>query len=504
MKKQIIISSLIAAAIWSGTALAITSTVSTNAGDNDNQLSLTTNSAVATNAPIINHSKNETVFITTNETGEAKTKFIGNTLYNGTEELPFNFNITYFLNGVEISAQNLAKKSGHVKIIFSYDSTAKYNNKCIPFVAITGITLDHAKFNNLKLTNGKIIEENSNQYIIAGYSIIGINKNLGADFLPQNFILEADVKDFELKNTYTIFTNDILADIDTSKLNQIDEIISSIDQLEDGINKIISGSTDLSNGILELVSGTKTIHEGSKALAAGTTEITKNTNLLASGLNTLTSNNETIQNGINTFISTVFTEANDVIKLLKSLGAPIEFDEINSANYQAVYQDFTSKIDLYRAYIANFLDDLDITNEQKVITKVLFEQAILAIDGLKSLIDLNLGIITYTDNVAIIADGASKLASAMSVLEFNTNKLSSGLGTLVDGETKLYEGAVTLNNGLKTFKTAGIDKLVNFASKDLDNFIYNFKATINAANSYKNFGNVDAESVKFIVKTPSI
>ncbi len=505
MKKQIIISSLAAATIWSGTAFAIinTTNVDTNNESSKQQL-LATNSTTITHTPTINHSKNETVFVTTDETGQAKSKFIGNTLYSGTEDLPFNLNITYFLNDTKISAQELAGKSGHIKIVFNYDSVSKYNNKYIPFVAVTGVTLDHSKFNNLNLVNGKIIEENSNHYIIAGYSITGINKNLGTNFLPQNFILEADVNEFKLENTYTIFTNDILADIDTSKLNQIDELVNSVSQLENGINELINGSTTISNGLLELTNGTTDIYEGSKALTAGTTEITKNANLLASGLNTLVSNNGAIQDGASAIANTILSKANDAIKILKNLGVPIEFDEINSTNYQTVYQDFVSKTNLYQIYITNFLDNLNITNEQKAIIKNLFKQAISAIESIKNLVDLNLGIITYTNNVATIADGASKLANAMSVLEFNTNKLSAGLGTLVDGETKLYEGSVALNNGLKTFKTAGIDKLVNFASKDLNNFVYNFKATLGAANSYKNFGDVDANSVKFIVKTPTV
>ena len=100
------------------------------------------------------------------------------------------------------------------------------------------------------------------------------------------------------------------------------------------------------------------------------------------------------------------------------------------------------------------------------------------------------GLVDYTDGVAKAATGATTI--------------SAGLGSLVEGEIKLYEGSITLKDGLTTFKTAGIDKLVNFASKDLANFTRNTRATVNAAASYKSFGNADANSVKFIVKTPSI
>ena len=185
MKKQIIISSLIAVGILGSTGLLVLNSANAEEGTTNNALVATNTDLVV--AKPINTTKNETVYVITDETGATKTRFIGSTIYDGAEELPFNFTVAYYLNGQEISAKDLKGKSGHVKIVYHYNSTATYQGKYIPFVAITGITLDHNKFSNVKVESGKIISESSENYIIAGYGLAGANQDLGVNFLPDSF-----------------------------------------------------------------------------------------------------------------------------------------------------------------------------------------------------------------------------------------------------------------------------------------------------------------------------
>ena len=226
MKKQVLISSLIAAGILSVTSLIAVNNYA-NAEETTGGTPIASNTDLVVAKPI-NTTKNETVYVLTDEAGTTKSRFIGSTIYDGAEELPFNFTVSYYLNGQEISGQDLKGKSGHVRIVYHYNSTATYQGKYVPFLAITGITLDHSKFSDVKISNGKIISESSDNYIIAGYGLAGANQDLGTDFLPDSFSLEADTTNFSLENTYTIFTNEIIADLDTSKLNRLDELTSSV------------------------------------------------------------------------------------------------------------------------------------------------------------------------------------------------------------------------------------------------------------------------------------
>ena len=473
MKKQIVISTLISMAIWGVTLVAVLNTASAKESNQNQGLLANNSSLITTKTPI--STQNETVYVMTDENGNEKSKFIGSTLYSGTEELPFTFNATYYLNGEEISAKDLSGKSGHVKIVYKYASTARYQGKYIPFLAITNLVLDHAKFTNLRMTNGKLLHETPDSYIVTGFGLAGVSADLGVDFLPDSFTFEADVTDFKLEDVYTVFTNDLIADIDLSMLTDLDSVINSIYQLSDGLDRIFSGANELTNGLASALSGTKTLYEGSQTLA--------------SGLNELTSYNEKLIAGV--------TE----IKNLAPSIAELMQEKIDSLNNQKSSLE-TQKADLEQQLAT--IPDLPPYAEARATILAYINQITAGIEqinagitklttGLSKLPELNTlydGLISYTDGVAKAAAGSTTL--------------SNGLGTLYEGQTKLYQGSITLKDGLTAFKTSGIDKLVNFASKDLSSFTNNLRATVRAAASYKNFGDTDAKSVKFILKTPAI
>ena len=480
MKKQIIISSIVSATILGVTGITVLSKNASAEPNNGNTPLVATTDNLSTPKTVIS-SKNETVYVITDENGNAKSKFIGSTIYDGTEELPFDFKVTYYLNGQEISSKDLAGKSGHVKIIYTYSSTAFYQSKRIPFLAITGITLDHSKFTNVKVNNGKIISENSDSYIIAGYGVAGMNQDLGTDFLPDTFILEADTTNFNLENTYTIFTNDILADLDTSKLNNLDNLVSSVYQLEDGINKLVNGATDLSKGLSSALDGTKQLYAGSQTLATGAEEIAINTATLSDNLNNLNAN---LSTALNTGASEIF----DGVLATTSNTITAQISQVMPGfSITLTQNDYKTKLDNLATQIPTYAASFQETKAK-----------LGSIESFCSYLKF------YTSSIDTMATITPELAAGAAKLSAGAATLSAGLGTLVEGETKLYEGSVTLKDGLNTFKTSGIDKLVNFASKDLASFTYNARTTINAASSYRNFGNVNAESVKFIVKTPNI
>ncbi|MDO5480522.1 MAG: hypothetical protein Q4F58_02540 [Candidatus Saccharibacteria bacterium] len=473
MKKQIVISTLIGVAIWGATAAMVLNTASAKESDNNQGLLANNSSLITTKTPI--NTQNETVYVMTDENGNTKSKYIGSTLYSGTEELPFTFGITYFLNGQEISAKDLAGKSGHVKIIFNYASTARYQGKYVPFVAITNLVLDHAKFTNLRMTNGKLLHETPDNYIITGFGLAGGNADLGVDILPDNFTFEADTTDFKLEDVYTVFTNDLIADIDLSMLTDLDSVINSIYQLSDGLDKIVNGANELTNGLATALDGTKTLYEGSKTLTNGLSELTSHNEELIAGVSEIKNLTPSIAELMQEKIDSLNEQKDD----LKNQKAELE-QQLAAIPDLPPYAEARATILAYINQITAGIEQID-TGITKLTT------------GLSKLPKLNTlydGIISYTNGVAKAAAGSTTL--------------SNGLGALVEGQTKLYQGAITLRDGLTTFKTSGIDKLVNFAKNDLSRFTNNLRATVRAAGSYKSFGNVEAKSVKFIVKTPSI
>lgn len=482
MKKPIIYSTALAAVLLAATTGAI---INSNALATENSVELATEtSSVFTTRPAIG-TKNETIYALASADGATGSLFVGNHLYTGSETLPISMNIKYYLDDSEISASDLAGKSGHIKIVYTYNSETEINGKKVPFLAITGLTLDSAKFSNLELENGKVINEN-NSIVLVGFAMPGLSEDFGTDLLPNTFTLEADVTDFALNDSYTIFTNDFFKEIDTSKLSTIDELKNSMNQLSNGLGEIIAGSSDLSSGLESALAGSKELYNGAKELAAGISAASNGAATLSDGLTILTNNNAKLQAGATAIITSTTQE-------LAASGINVTTETYSDVLTAAINNYTTQYIALAahpEAAPAGALETLEAT-----ITKL--EQA-------KSLLDFATGVIGYTEGAASAASGAVALKTGLATINAKTPDLVNGLGTLVSGNEKLYTGSVTLHDGLTTLKTSGIDKLVNFANNDLAAFTANARATVNAAKSYNHFSNDSAESVKFIIKTPSL
>ncbi len=121
------------------------------------------------------------------------------------EAAPVSVKVTYYLDDKEISPEELSGKSGHVKIRYDYDNTARNGDIYTPFVMATGMSLDMENFANVTATNAKVISDGS-RYIAVGYGMPGMSKSLDLDEedinLPDYFEVEADATDFQLGQGY--------------------------------------------------------------------------------------------------------------------------------------------------------------------------------------------------------------------------------------------------------------------------------------------------------------
>lgn len=262
--------------------------------------------------------------------------------YQGTtdKELPVDVKITYFLDDKEISPDDLAGKSGRVKIRFDYTNNAMTTVKIggkdtklfIPFTMISGTVLSD-NFSNIEVSNGKVISKGDSN-IVLGYAFPGLShdinlskqlsENNNIEF-PQSFEISADVNDFSLLTTVTIGSADLLSSVDVDLENTkedinsvLEELVSSTDKLRDGseelskgtdaleskfveyrkgilavidaVSKINSGAAALDENMIKLVDGSKQIRDGIISLKSafeGENGLNKGVALIASGMKTL-------------------------------------------------------------------------------------------------------------------------------------------------------------------------------------------------------------------------
>lgn len=321
--------------------------------------------------------------------------------YQGTatEEPPVTQKVTYYLDGKEISPEDLAGKSGKVKIRFDYTNTTSYTETVngekqtvsVPFAAITGLVLGDG-FENIEVTNGKA-EVSDSSSVVLGYALPGLNDSLGikdGDLdgdvnIPEYMEMTADVENFSMPAAMTFVVN-------ASDYVSTDGIDTS--DLDDMINDLKDASTQLQDG-------SKTLAEGTDTLADGLSTLQSKLGTFASGVGTLKSGIKTYTDGVSTLSGGLNTLGNSTGALVS--GA----DKLNSGAGQLASGSATLK------------------------------------DGLKS----------YTDGVNGLAKGASDLDAGIGTLAEKSGTLVDGATKLDDGASQLSASASSINEGIKSLDT---------------------------------------------------
>lgn len=239
--------------------------------------------------------------------------------YQGTtdKELPVSVNIKYKLDGEEVLPETLAGASGHLEITYEYvnhtetQKEAGGQNKkvVVPFIAASGMMLPSEKCANVKVDNGKAIEEGDNT-IVVGYAVPGLMDCIESQIedadellehisIGDSFTVEADVTNFEMDMSLTVILPDVIGsrhldDIDT------DEVTDKIDELSDAAVKLSDGTGELDDGAGELVSGAKELNDGSEKIKGGADELKSGTGDLKKGAKDLKKGSEELKKGAGT------------------------------------------------------------------------------------------------------------------------------------------------------------------------------------------------------------
>ncbi len=267
----------------------------------------------------------------------------GDIYYQGSTDKkpPVSLAVTYMLDGKEISPEELAGKSGKVKIRFDY-TNEQYEyaeidgvrtRVYVPFAVVSGILLDHEVFSNVEVSGGRLIDD-GDRMVVMGYALPGMQENLGEAAenldLPDSLEITADVKNFEMGMTASIATNELFSGVEPDEEKMLEDLKGSLDEmtaameqlmdgssqlydglctlsgksgeLADGINRLSDGATQLKEGVGTLDGGAAQLQDGAAQLRDGATS-------LQSGLNTLAANNGNLNGGARQVFETLLAAA---------------------------------------------------------------------------------------------------------------------------------------------------------------------------------------------------
>ena len=291
--------------------------------------------------------------------------------YQGTtdKQLPVSVKATYYLDGNEISPEDLAGKSGKVKIRLDYTSnetvTKDVNGKdediSVPFVAVSGMVLGD-NFTNIQVTNGKYLTQGESN-IVVGYAVPGLDsgvKDAAKDLdteIPDYVEVSADVTDFSLDMTVTMLVNgsemDYSGDLDLTDLDDLTEALSSAgNQLADGSGELSDGATQVSDGAGQLSDGAGQLASGAGTLADKMGDLTTGAGSLKEGMESLSSSSGDLASGVAVIDQSAQSIANGINTLDAAVNAKMTDEEKAAVQKQAADQvsaQLAAGTDMYNA-----------------------------------------------------------------------------------------------------------------------------------------------------------
>lgn len=226
---------------------------------------------------------------------------------NTTEQAPVTIKVTYWLDGQEISPDDLAGKSGHVKIRYDYTNNASFQTEVngeqrtmyTPFVAATGLILDNSNFKNVTTVNGKIAND-GDRTTVAGFAMPGLQEDLDISSddvdIPTYFEIEADATDFSLDTSLTAVSSNLFDSINTDDMSE-DTLGDDINKMNDAMNQLIDGSSSLYDGLTQLADGAGQLDDGIGTLQDSTASLPASADALNSGAHQVASGADQVASG---------------------------------------------------------------------------------------------------------------------------------------------------------------------------------------------------------------
>ncbi len=383
-------------------------------------------------------------------------------------ELPWLINIVYLLDGNEISAKDLAGKSGKVEIRIDIKENKKENINPYFFKNFTlqiSLQLDSRLFNEIEAKGGVMANA-------------GMFKQINFTLLPNNeatFILKADTSNFELE-PINISAIRMIMDMNIDKdalIERFTELEDAVKKIDDGSNQLYDGFVEFRDGLEEYLDGYTAFHTGLGQFLGGIDSLNNGSYQLSQGMGQLASQSEIFINVFEKMQEDAFIQINTQLALME-----LPIPELTVENY------------------AMILDQMP----QLADAKAQLDQVVM----------LNQGFKQYAGGLDQLSQAASQLNGGLYALNQASSQILAGSHQLNKGAQDLFDGAEEFKKGIKEFtkgtgefkkETQGLGTKV---SHEIDEMIDEIFGPDKDIRSFVSDKNTKVKSLQFAFKTEGI
>ena len=421
------------------------------------------------------------------------------------QELPVKLNIKYELDGKEISSDEIAGKSGKVKITISFENKeeheVKINGKTekmyTPFVVATGTYINNDNNKNIEVTNGKAIDDGSKTMVV-GLTFPGMQESLNIDKdtleIPTSIEITRETTNFEMNNIRNYTTPKLIEDSELDIFSKLDDIYSKVETLQSASKQIENGAKTLSDGTTTYVekseefnqalnkfsngvssantsysnidAGIKNLHSQVPDLTLGTKSLSENLGAVNDGVKTMLA----MLDGSQESMTNLKNGAQGISEGLTGLSTAMKTtdytEQINKINSQIdTNKKMITTLSTTTEQLSKVLEDTTLSEAtaQAIKAQITANQSTIAtltadnvylnnmitslnasntqISGLKQQVD------TLAKGAGDVSEGVNGLLDQVGELNTKIKVLNTNTGKMAVGANKLYQGTLGLEAG---------------------------------------------------------
>ena len=306
------------------------------------------------------------------------------------QEPPVELQFSYKLDGAEISPEELAGKSGAVEIRIDYVNHAsakrelngKEETLYTPFLMLSALVLDNEQFENVEIENGKLVSDGS-RTLAVGYALPGMQESLALPedldlTIPDHVTVRADVRDFSLGSVYTMASTELLQNYDENDPEALEKVLSSVQDLSDGMDRLLDGAKALNDGLDPLLEKSGDLQTGMAALSDGADQVAGGAKDLSGGAKALASGATELEDGASRLVqgaSSLQSGSNDLAAGAEQLSSGLDQLSENSgalnSGAKAVFNSLLSAAETQLKANGLSVGSLTISNYQSELSRVI-------------------------------------------------------------------------------------------------------------------------------------
>ena len=427
-------------------------------------------------------------------------------------EVPWNIDISYYLNGTKINVDDIAGCSGSLEIKMSITENEKCNSVFFENYALQGTVL-------LDTKNCTNIESEE-----ATMANVGSQKQLSYMILPnkgKEISIKANVKDFEMPSiSFNGVKFNLSVDVNTDELtDKVKELTDAIDEINSGATTLNDGTSTLNNGTSNLLSGVDNLNSGVDSLNSGILKVKEGLETLNSKSSSLTGGSKKILDALNEINSALgnVSVSQESITQLVSASSQIKdgidslvsgASSLNSNIGYSVYKNIMNSngLNIDSLQGSNVSGITDLKNQIAQLTEVKnsmitegtseSDSKVLAIDSSISKLTEVIGLLqkntaaiggveSYLNNVST---GANNLLTGATTLQEKYGEFNEVIGSLSEKLSGLGESMTTLANAINELTTQykTFDTGVNDYTEGVATLLEGYSKIVSGSTELKN------------------